>query len=687
MNHKKNSLLTAGNVEKRGGKQNKLKTSAPFSTLCGTKKHVIIMFNLGIWLLAINTYAQTINQEKFLRQDIENILVQDIDIDPCSQCHKSEFKVWKNTAHAKGFNDLHKKEAAQRIAKKMGFDLVKRESLCLKCHYTPNLKSEKVIAVAGVTCESCHGAAKNWEPLHSDFGIPGSAVFGEKKAQENAEHRRQRLAATARAGMLRPGSIYDVVANCFECHTVPHEKLVNVGGHSTGTQNFHLPDRIDKIRHNFLQSFLFSDGKENAKVPPSRKRLLYITGRVLDLEFNLRGAAKATQEGDYFENMVNRITDAIDELQAILERVKVAEINEMIKIYKTTTLSPNNEVELLGAAEKVQKHAKNLLKKHNGAAFSAIDSLMAGLEDAVAKKQKAALQVVHQPAPTAGGSIAATSPSSPQNPYPLKQKLRPVSKFATIGPRGCNCHDVQTAWLKQNFHNTSLAPFQSLDDKVLRIAVNYGVPVENLTKGTTICMDCHSTVITGKEFRDVRIAVSCESCHGPGKEYKKPHQDKERGYTLGAGFGMKQLESAEVRANNCAECHYITDQRLLAAGHPSGKDFDFAKGNGRVKHWEAPLISTATLSSAWLKATSTRGEIPTVEIFDIYNPIKIKEISKIRARKIQAVNAVRKRVSPWPGRSSSIKLSEFPEITEDTPIEEILLILKNRLEEIYEKSK
>lgn len=630
--------------------------------------------------------AQTGERENYLRQDVEKILVRDIDIDPCSQCHKSEFQVWKKTPHATGFNELHKKDAAQRIVKKMGFSLVKRESLCLKCHYTPNQKSGKLIAVAGVSCESCHGAAKEWEPLHSDFGIRGSAAFGEKKAQESAEHRRLRLEATEKAGMLRPGGIYDVVANCFECHTVPHEKLVNVGGHSTGTTNFHLPEKIGKIRHNFLQSFLFADGKENAKIPPPRKRLLFITGRALDLEFSLRGAAAATIAGEYFENMTNRIGDAVYELQAILDRQAIPEIAAMIRTYKAVNVSLNNKSALLNAANAIQASAKQLLKKHDGKAFAGIDSLMNGLPDKVSRQQKARLEVAHSNSNGKTSIVSSGGQKGKGNPYPLKRKLRPETIFATIGPQGCNCHETQVDWLKENFHNTSLAPFNALDEKVLRIATNYGVSIDNLTRGSTICMDCHSTVITGKEFREVRIAVSCESCHGPGKDYKKPHQDKDRGYEISAGLGMKQLEDAEVRAANCAECHYITDQRLLASGHPSGEGFDFVDGNRRVRHWEGPELSTSVLKSAFAKVLASRGKIPAVNLVNLYSPGKAQEITRIRKARARKLNAIRRKISPWPSHASTIKLSEFPEIAPDASVEEILLILKQRLEEIYEKS-
>ena len=53
--------------------------------------------------------------------------------------------------------------------------------------------------------------------------------------------------------MLRPSQLYEVMANCYQCHTVPHEDLVNRGLHSTGNGNFELVEWSQgSIRHNFL---------------------------------------------------------------------------------------------------------------------------------------------------------------------------------------------------------------------------------------------------------------------------------------------------------------------------------------------------------------------------------------------------------------------------------------------------
>src|SRR5713101_4798624 len=165
----------------------------------------------------------------------------------CGECHTAEFAAWKETQHYDTFNTLHRKPRAQAIAEKLGFTSLKRESLCINCHYTEKATADGEQVISGISCESCHGAAKDWINLHSDYG--GKGVTRE---QETPAHKKQRLEQSAAKGMLRPDQIYLVAANCYQCHTVPNEKLVNVGEHKPGS-NFELLSWLQgEVRHNFL---------------------------------------------------------------------------------------------------------------------------------------------------------------------------------------------------------------------------------------------------------------------------------------------------------------------------------------------------------------------------------------------------------------------------------------------------
>ena len=106
----------------------------------------------------------------------------------CAECHEAEYAVWKQTHHAVTFREMHRKAGAKEIVKKLGGARIKRNEHCLTCHYTEGLKSGKPRAMWGVTCESCHGQAAEWEKVHSDYG--GKDV---KKDQETAAQVARRL--------------------------------------------------------------------------------------------------------------------------------------------------------------------------------------------------------------------------------------------------------------------------------------------------------------------------------------------------------------------------------------------------------------------------------------------------------------------------------------------------------------
>jgi hypothetical protein len=74
------------------------------------------------------------------------------------KCHAAEAKVWQQTPHAKTFDQLHRRPEAKQIAAKLSLRSIKHDGRCVACHYTQQKDdSDSVHAVAGVSCESCHG--------------------------------------------------------------------------------------------------------------------------------------------------------------------------------------------------------------------------------------------------------------------------------------------------------------------------------------------------------------------------------------------------------------------------------------------------------------------------------------------------------------------------------------------------
>jgi hypothetical protein len=208
----------------------------------------------------------------------------------CGECHKYEVEAWKLTPHFATFDTMHRSADGQKIAAALGIKRIKSESLCLTCHYTVQTKAGQTEPISGVSCESCHGAAKDWIDVHNS-----------KKLSRD-----ERRTKSAAAGMIRPDNIYEVAANCFQCHLVPNEKLVNVGGHSAGTPGFELVAWSQgMVRHNFLTPS-GEEGKVNREDDINRKRMMFAVGTILDLEYSLRGVASATQKATYGITMARR---------------------------------------------------------------------------------------------------------------------------------------------------------------------------------------------------------------------------------------------------------------------------------------------------------------------------------------------------------------------------------------------
>jgi len=570
-------------------------------------------------------------------QDKKAALLEDpakiVTAERCGECHVSSFAVWKNTPHATGFKNLHRQRAAEDMAKKMGYDLIKRESLCLNCHYTPTIKRDQLVAISGVSCESCHGAAADWIDIHNDYGK------GFTFQTESPEHRRERIDNSRAAGMRRPSDLFEIAARCFQCHTVPEEELVNKGGHGTGSANFELVTWSQgDIRHNFLNSFLTGDGTQNAERDMPRKRVMYVLGRALDLAYRLRGMAVAKEERARYERaMSRRVRSSLNEIREIDGRVTLAETREMISAVRAVSVAFGNRDALLQTADKIEASARKFLAGHDGKGLAGIDPLILGTAeplpeepdeqvsgsggDATTTRVPTATPGSPKTTPKAdaGGGKTTTSPGRPAV-GDIMQHIRPQSKHDTIGPKCGNCHGDQDTWWFGDKHFAAADPFINGNPKNAKIAALYGLKTTGMARGDRVCMDCHGPVITGRESREVRDGVSCESCHGPAADYLEAHKEGEKalgvnrpGYIEGLKLGMVALREPATRAATCTGCHYITDQRLISSGHPSGKNFDYAKGMQTIKHWQI-TDDPAALSAAFKAALSKRGAVPDVPL-------------------------------------------------------------------------
>jgi hypothetical protein len=161
-------------------------------------------------------------------------------------------------------------------------------------------------------------------------------------------------------------------------------------------------------------------------------------------------------------------------------------------------------------------------------------------------------------------------------------------RFQYIGPKQCtNCHDHdnEKLWYEKKeipeVHRlfpdqNNAGHINSLKQLEAQKSDEYAKAIGLADKydAAGACVTCHATVFGG----EANAGVSCESCHGPGSGYKDPHQTKDSYEKSVTQFGMTKLVGNFAGwTQQCTNCHVMTEEKLIAAGHPSGDDFDLSK--------------------------------------------------------------------------------------------------------------
>ncbi|MCB1037328.1 MAG: cytochrome c family protein, partial [Acidobacteria bacterium] len=438
----------------------------------------------------------------------------------CAKCHEEEYREWQETAHAAIFDSpepLHQRPQAQEIARRLGTVLIKHDSLCLSCHYTPQVKLGRTTAVAGVSCESCHGAARGWLNLHNTFEGRQANRLGESPAQ-----RARREAANAAAGMFAPARSYALVSRCYDCHMVPEERLVEVGGHPGGG-GFDLLERFDRIRHGFVSS----GRRGNAPLSPEQKRKLFLAAKVLELEHALRNLARATPGGAWASTQAERARRARKALERLDRRVALPLVRTALEATEGLPGSSPRSLALEAAAETLAGAGEAFFATAHPSQLEPLDALLGGSVGTGAEEDAGDAGKGEDEVPTAGGILgegAQIAPASGEAGAPApaagasrtlqqaegerkKVLRRPVSSTAVVDPStctGCHQHAEAARKLRNHPHNTSSDRFFG-GGRAAQIAFFYfGKRADGFVAwGSSVCMGCHATVVRGEEGEEV----------------------------------------------------------------------------------------------------------------------------------------------------------------------------------------
>ncbi|MEI6971848.1 MAG: multiheme c-type cytochrome [bacterium] len=124
-----------------------------------------------------------------------------VGVKSCKMCHKGEkkgdqFGKWEASLHGKAHAVLAD-AGAKAVAAKLGIDNPQASGKCLRCHstaynFTETKQSEAVPVEEGVSCESCHGAGKNYKSMATmksrDASIKGGMVYPATKSCEKCHN-------------------------------------------------------------------------------------------------------------------------------------------------------------------------------------------------------------------------------------------------------------------------------------------------------------------------------------------------------------------------------------------------------------------------------------------------------------------------------------------------------------------
>ncbi len=300
--------------------------------------------------------------------------------DACATCHANEVNVWKKTPHFRTYEELSRRPRAKEICSNMGLRSVKRSDVCIKCHFTQQDKNGRVKPVSGISCESCHGASKDWLTIHNDYGGPTAT-----KQSETDAHRNARQAQCEQLGMRNTRDFYSIASSCFNCHTVPNEKLVNTGGHKAGTDDFELVAWSQgMIRHNFLRG----ENKTNVESTPEKLRLMFVVGLIADLEYSTRATAKATSKSEYGLTVANRAAAKATRLYDLQQELNHPDIEDVLRTFSMAELRINNSVQLEEIANQIKTIGRRFAKENDGTSLAAVDRYLPQPENYIWKPSR-----------------------------------------------------------------------------------------------------------------------------------------------------------------------------------------------------------------------------------------------------------------------------------------------------------
>ncbi len=141
--------------------------------------------------------------------------------------------------------------------------------------------------------------------------------------------------------------------------------------------------------------------------------------------------------------------------------------------------------------------------------------------------------------------------------------------FDYVGAGGCNCHKSETKKWAKSLHAKAfdLLKVKGRKTKRNKAMKKAGLdPKKDYTEDKK-CLPCHTTGYKEGGFKSIEktpefAGVGCESCHGPGSEYRLLHEKKKVEFTLEEGLAAGEIFTS--KSTVCQDCHLSKDGPMNA---------------------------------------------------------------------------------------------------------------------------
>ena len=157
-------------------------------------------------------------------------------------------------------------------------------------------------------------------------------------------------------------------------------------------------------------------------------------------------------------------------------------------------------------------------------------------------------------------------------------------------------------WLREDKHARAFAVLKQDRAEQMGRILQHALGWEDAEVATKQeCLSCHANWQTGTpkpDERSLEFGVSCQSCHGPGKDYLDPHRNeswRELTSEQKLAHGMIDVRDPLQRTTQCLSCHLgnaeqgkVLTHAMYAAGHPPLPGIEVETFcQAMPPHWEA----------------------------------------------------------------------------------------------------